>query len=305
MIRRTTAVCLLSMLLSLSPAWAWDSYGHQRMAEEAVLSLPEEVPGFFRWGAATVGHTAIDPDVMKSRDTPQLGHQEYPEHFLDFELMDGTTIPDLRYDFVAQMIGLGRKPNQVGFVPYAVTEGTQRLSLAFAEHRCWPENPHVRGKALIYAGLLAHYAEDMIQPLHTSVHYDGRANEAGESPRSGIHRRVDSLFEQPGFVAGEEPVVADVFEELWPAVKTEFAASHAQVDRVYELEAALAALYDAGTWSPELSQFAVERYHRTVEFLASLYLTAWRGSAQIDLSSWLERRGPDGEAVACQAPEVP
>jgi len=198
MIRRTAAFCLLCAVASWTPALAWNGSGHYRIAEAAVLALPDEGPGFFRWGAGTVAHTAIDPDVMKSRDTPQLGHQEYPEHFLDLELLNGESLPQLRYDFVTRCVSLERRPNQVGFVPYAVTEGTQRLSLAFAEYRCWPENPHVRSKALIYAGLLAHYAEDMVQPLHTTVHYDGRATEAGESPRSGIHRQVDSLFEQPG-----------------------------------------------------------------------------------------------------------
>jgi len=302
MMRRTTVACLLCGNFVLGPVSAWDSYGHRTMAEAAVLGLPEDVPGFFRWGATTVAHTAIDPDVMKSRDTPQLGHQEFPEHFLDFELMNGTSIPELRYDFVAQMIDIGRKPNQVGFILYAVTEGTQRLSLAFAEHRCWPDSPHVRSKALIYAGLLAHYAEDMVQPLHTSVHYDGRANEAGQSPRSGIHRRVDSLFEQPGFSAPVEAVQPEVFDDLWAAVKTEFMAGHALVETVYELEPALAGLYDGGVWDPALSAFAAERYQRTVDFLASLYLTAWHDSAAIDLSSWLSRVGPDGRATPCQTP---
>lgn len=302
MIRRMTAIWMLCVVACWTSAFAWDGQGHYRIAEAAVLALPDDVPGFFRWGAGTVAHTAIDPDVMKSRDTPQLGHQEFPEHFLDFELLDGSALPQLRYDFVARLETIKRRPNQVGFVPYAVTEGTQRLSLAFAEHRCWPDNPHVRSKALVYAGLLAHYAEDMIQPLHTSVHYDGRANEAGESPRSGIHRRVDSLFEQPGFTPGPGSGEPAVLADLWPAVKDEFMASHSLVDTVYELESALARLYDEGTWDPRLSEFAVERYGRTVQFLASLYLTAWRQSSDIELSRWLARRGPGGEKVLCQVP---
>jgi hypothetical protein len=302
MTRRTSEAGLLCLLLSFSPAFAWDAGGHYRVAEAAVLALPEEVPGFFRWGAETVAHVAIDPDVMKSRDTPQLGHQEYPEHFLDYELLHGAALPDLRYDFVAKVIESGQEPSRVGFVPYAVIEGTQRLSLAFAEYRCWPDNPHVHGKALVYAGLLAHYAGDMIQPLHTSVHYDGRANAAGESPHSGIHRRMDSLFEQPGIASTGAPFEVQATAELWPAVVAEFMASHALVDRVYALDPALQALYATGTWDPELSAFAAERYRHTVEFLAGLYLTAWRQSATVELSPWLRRRGPGGELAPCDAP---
>lgn len=297
--RRTLIGFFLCALCCLGPAEAWNSHGHYTMAESAVLALPAEVPEFFRWGARTVAHTAIDPDVMKSRDTPQLGHQEFPEHFLDFELMNGTPMPELRYQFVSQMIEIGRRPNQVGFVPWAVTEGVQRLALAFAEYRCWPANPHVQSKALVYAGLVAHYAEDMIQPLHTTVHYDGRADENEESPRSGIHQHVDSLLEQPGFVPSEKAIEVEAFDDLWAAVQAEFMASHALVDTVYELEPALQALYDDGTWDPALAAFAVDRHHRTVEYLASLYLTAWRQSADFELSRWLGRRGPDGELAAC------
>jgi len=304
MIRRTSVTCLVCILFSIGSASAWDSYGHTRAAKEAVQALPEEVPKFFRRGAGTVGHVAIDPDVMKSRDTPQLGHQEFPEHFLDFELLEEPNLPDLRYAFVAQVTNQASKPNkpsQVGFVPYAVTEGAQRLSLAFAEHRCWPDNPHVRSKALVYAGLLAHYAEDMIQPLHTSMHYDGRANEAGESPRSGIHRQVDSLFAQPGFTPGEVPP-PEVLTDLWSEVKDEFMAGHAQVDTVYDLEPALKELYESGTWDPRLSEFAAERYARTVQFLSSLYLTAWHQSSEIDLSRLRRERGRKDKRVLCQAP---
>ena len=96
MTRRTNGAWLLCLLLSLSPALAWDAGGHYRVAEAAVLALPEEVPGFFRWGAETVAHVAIDPDVMKSPDTPQLRDHEYPEHFLDYELVEGAELPELR-----------------------------------------------------------------------------------------------------------------------------------------------------------------------------------------------------------------
>jgi len=301
MMGRRFGVWISCFMFSVAPLAAWSAGGHSRVAEAATLALSGEVPEFFRWGAATVAHLAIDPDVMKSRDTPQLGHQEYPEHFLDLELLEGSELPRLRYDYVKQVIELGLEPNQVGFVPWAVSEGTERLSLAFAEYRCWPDNPHVRSKALIYAGLLAHYAEDMIQPLHTSVHYDGRADESGVSPRTGIHRQVDSLFEQPGFEPGQPAWQVGAFEEVWTAVVTEFAASHALVETVYDLEPALTALYEEGTWDPALAAFAAERYGRAVEYLADLYLTAWRRSEDIELSQWLRRRGPDGELALCGA----
>jgi hypothetical protein len=170
-----------------------------------------------------------------------------------------------------------------------------------AQHRCWPEDPHVRATVLVYAGLLAHYATDMVQPLHTSEHYDGRALPGGESPRSGIHDKVDSLFSQPGFEPPPPPVEVAAIEDIWRGVEDEFFASHALVDRVYELEAELYALYSGGAWGRELQAFAVDRYGRAVSVLAGLYLGAWRRSAALELSPWLVRRGADGAFHPCPA----
>jgi hypothetical protein len=297
--RRVSVLCLTAMVGLCAPVSGWDMRGHYRTAEAAGLSVPPEVPAFFRWGASTIAHAAVDPDVMKHRDARQLRHREYPEHYLDFELLGSRPLPPLRYDFVALVIGRGRAPDRVGFLPWAVTEHTQRLTLAFAELRCWPDDPAVQAAALVYAGLLAHYATDMTQPLHTTVHYDGRVPAGGESPRSGIHGRVDTLFEQAGFrePAGS-PAVAGL-GDVWPAVEAEFFASHSLVDRVYTLEPQLDALYAGSGWGSELQAFAGERYSRAVGFLASLYLTAWRQSADIELSPWLAHRGPDGAFEAC------
>jgi hypothetical protein len=301
--RRSTGLWLVLLFAGAASASAWGAGGHYRLAEEAVLALPDEVPGFFRWGASTVGHTSIDPDVMKHRATPQLRHQEYPEHFLDYEFVSAWPLPELRYDFVALTIEQGLEPDRVGFVPWAVTENAQRLSLAFAEYRCWPENPHIRSKALVYAGWMAHYAGDMQQPLHTSVHYDGRADAAGESPHSGIHRKVDMLFEQPGFDPGESEGQIEVYDDLWSSVRAEFAASHAQLDAVYALEPELDALFETGQWGEELEAFSRGRYWAARSFLSSLYLTAWRQSGAIEIPQRMSRRAPGGGQEACVVSE--
>jgi len=94
-------------------------------------------------------------------------------------------------------------------------------------------------------------------------------------------------------------VEPQVLSDLWPAVQAEFMASHALVESVYELEPALAALYADGTWDPALTEFAIERYGQATQFLASLYLTAWRQSADIELSPWLGRRTADGGTTSC------
>ena len=85
--------------------------------------------------------------------------------------------------------------NRLGLLPYAIAETTYMLSLALAEHHRWPDNQAIQSKCLVYAGLLSHYAEDACMPLHATVHWDGRVLPNGQSPRTGIHSRVDGLTE--------------------------------------------------------------------------------------------------------------
>jgi hypothetical protein len=291
---RSGAVLLWVSALGLTaPARAWWPQGHSIVGEAAVRSLPPEIPRFFREGAGMIAHTAQDPDVAKNRATPNVRDEEEPEHYFDQELLKGRPLPRTRYQFVKLCSEAKLDPKDVGLVPYAVTEWTERLAIGFAEHRKWPENPYIRAKCLLYAGFLAHYAGDLCQPLHVTIHYDGRAGPDGKSPRSGIHAKVDSLIEKlalkPADLARDQK--AEVLNPLLPGILKEIERSRALIDRVYALEARLPP--ERGDWSPapDVAAFGAERARASTGFLASLYLTAWRKSATLTLPPWLEREG--------------
>jgi len=274
-------------------AWAWWPAGHGILSKAAVLALPTEVPAFFRAGGAMIAHCSWDPDVQKNRATPQLDDAEGPEHYLDSELLKGRPLPATRYQFVQLCAEMKLDPKAVGLVPYAIAEGTDRLAIAFAEHRKWPDNPFIRQKCLVYAGFLSHYAGDLCQPLHTTIDHDGRARPDGSSPRTGIHAKVDSLIEKMAF--GPEELAKDQqvapLPQLMPGIVKELEASHALVDRTYALESQLPPAEGAWTPEPEMRAFATERARAATRFIAALYLTAWRHSAQIQLPRWLVREG--------------
>ena len=175
--------------------YAWHQQEHQFITAAVQRILPDDVPGWFVAGVpGLAAHCSVDPDVFKSRGTPHLRDAEAPEHYLDLELLGGTKLPKTRYTYLALCAKKGVAPEKAGLLPYAVIEWTQRLTLAFAEHRKWPDDPHIRAKCLVYASNLAHYAADLCQPLHTTIHFDGRADEGGSSPRTGIHQKVDGLL---------------------------------------------------------------------------------------------------------------
>jgi hypothetical protein len=171
--------------------------------------------------------------------------------------------------------------------------------MAFAEHRKWPNNPYVRQKCLLYAGMLAHYAADVTQPLHTTIHHDGRARADGSSPRTGIHAKVDALLGKLTVkvedVAGGLDVKAIEAAGLLPAILEELKASHALVERVYAMEKDLPGVEDPLPADSEAAKFALERLGEASRFTASLYLTAWRNSAKVRMPSW-PRRGEEKAA---------
>jgi hypothetical protein len=276
----------LILLVWGAPARAWWAEGHALLTRAAVRALPAELPAFFRQGAEEMARLSPEPDAEKNRALPHLHKTEHPEHYLDLELLGGRPLPAHRYEYLRLCAEAGLDPAQVGAVPYAVAEWTERLALAFAQHRRWPQHALVQSQCLIAAGHLAHYAGDLCQPLHATVHYDGRALEGGKSPRRGIHEKVDALPEKlkldPAALAqGLAPAVAD---SLMPAILAQLQASNALVDSVYALEGELDNLD-----SPRVRGFAQERTRAAALFTASLYLRAWEMSAAVEVPGWLQR----------------
>ena len=301
--RRVIWVVLLAVAVG---AAGWHGPGHELASRTAVAMLPKEMPAFFLAGGEAIAHSARDPDLFTRPIAPRELHaQEASEHYFDLELLAGEEVPATRYEFIELCARKGISPPKVGLLPYAIVEWTQRLTVAFAEHRKWPGNPHVRHKCLLYAGICSHYAQDLCMPLHTTIHWDGRANADGTSPRTGIHARADALLQKLPVSPAEaaDGLQAEAFDDLMAAVMANFRASHALVDRLYELEARLPKLEDPLPGDSEASAFARERLRAAAAFTASLHLTAWRNSAKIELPEWHQRS--DKEIIPDEAASRP
>ena len=285
--RFCTILILFSFMLT-TPAWAWWGGGHDIMTQAAVKSLPDEVPEFFRNAGKMVAHCSYDPDLSKERGTPHARQAEYSEHYIDIELFGEHPIPDGREAHIQFCAEIGLTPREVGTLPYAAAEWTERLAFAFAEYRKWPDNPMIQNKCFVYAGFLAHYAQDMCQPLHLTIHFDGIKQEDGTRLHKGIHEKVDSAVERlkldPMELAKAQQIEA--VGDLMPAIIEQIKSGHTLVDNVYEL---------ADDWqnlknpTPALSDFVNNQARESVRWTASLYLTAWELSENIRLPGWLDR----------------
>ncbi len=186
--------CLL-LVSGASPLLAWHGEGHAAIAALALRWAGSGLPEVLQNGEAEIAQAAVEPDLWRHRLLPALSGREAPEHYLDWELFGTRELPRERSEFEAAHYRGGIVRGAIGALPYALLEGTERLALCLARWRAEPGAPGVAYQCQMLAGWLAHFAGDLVQPLHTTVHHDGWAWPDGSSPRSGIHRAVDAVFE--------------------------------------------------------------------------------------------------------------
>jgi hypothetical protein len=272
-------VLALAGLVSVAPAW-WVR-GHESIAEAAAVGLPKEVPAFFRAGGKTLALFSGDPDRWKNPTAKFLKAAEFPNHFLDLEDLEGKEmdLPRNRFQGETFIIALKQRPEKTGLLPYALIENYERLCCAFYDHRADPENPAIRMKCLVYAGILAHYTGDTAMPLHTTRDYDGKKGADGKWIQKGIHAKIDA-FPEKNKITPEEMcrgLQAKEIDDMWDHVLRTIKASHAFVPKCYELDAAGA----IANPTAESRAFILERCRMGAQFTMDLWYTAWLKSAKM------------------------
>ena len=131
MMQRLFPIALVAALAPAQAAQAWHGKGHDRIVRLAAAALPREMPGFFRAGADTIAHCSLDPDLFTRPVGPQRLHKaESPEHYFDVEQLGAAKVPPMRYDLIVWCVKKGIHPSKVGLLPYAITEWTQRVTVA-------------------------------------------------------------------------------------------------------------------------------------------------------------------------------
>ncbi|MDD5674100.1 MAG: hypothetical protein PHC61_08060 [Chitinivibrionales bacterium] len=285
--RFTFAVILFGTL----PAHAWHNNGHYKSTLSAVTLAQTKLPDFFMREAKSIAQISQDPDLFKDPALPQLKSSETPEHFINMEQLKGEKLPELRSMYSELCFKNKLNPFIVGFLPYAIIEWEQKLTIALAEFRRWPSDEAIQTKCQVYAGIMVHYAADCTQPLHVTINFDGKARPDGSSPRTGIHNKVDALLGK----ADERQIGPDLirrlhsFPSVWDAINSQMASALALMPHVYEMEKSLFDTTITGKTDPAIIAFTDERFKATVLFLADLFISAWEKSAEIQLPVWDKR----------------
>jgi hypothetical protein len=263
--RLRTLVLMLTVLGLLPlPAWAWGERAHRRVNAEAIENLPEPLRSYFRARKSFFVENASQPDRLAALSAPERRH-----HFVEVEAYDVFPFAGFEQQFVREIRAPLSTQLPHGDCPWQIELLTQRLAEAFREHR-WEEADEA-------ALLVAHYATDLTQPLHTVVNYDGRLTH-----QAGLHHRfevdlVNRLLDQ--WVLDPAPSIAEV--DLRGRIFRELLESYRHRHQIFEADRIAAAgwsyaapHYTAG-FAERAGPVAKKQLEAAVSFVSSLWYTAW------------------------------
>ena len=278
---------LLLMIGGAPPANAWGEEGHRFINLVAAQHLPDDMPAFFRNASSRLSFLGPEPDRWRdSRELYKaLSEVNGPDHFVDIDRPeDFQALPNDRYQYAEWLRANGKEAKVIGFLPYSILEGYQKVQVLF---RLWRDPKHAAEREQIeqnivyYAGVLGHYVGDGSQPLHATIHFNGWSTSSNPDlfTREPLHGRFESEYVKAkikvedftGLVSTARPLkdaFADIVSYLVETSKL--------APEVYRMEKT--ARWDATNTRPESKQFVAARLAAGSQMLANLWYTAWINS---------------------------
>lgn len=290
---RRIVLLLLVAALAVPQAFAWGEKGHYIVNEAATLSLPTDMPHFFYRSFPDLIWLGVDPDRWRGGgDSLEAAAQD---HFLDYEYVAGLELPESRYDFIALMESSGRlkrkgiRNDETGFLPWAIAEESQKLTVQF---RLWRRSAAgsadraIIERAIINtAGVLGHYVADAANPHHTTYNYNGWVdpNPNGYAINCDTHSRFERDF--VSHAVSVQDVVKKVAPQ--PVMRTDFFAtalghiktSNGLVETLYRIDRD-GGLSQFGPVNEEGFEFATSRLAAGATMLRDIWWSAWKESAK-------------------------
>jgi hypothetical protein len=279
-------VACLSLVFA-PPATAWGEEGHRYINRVAAEHMPEDMPAFFRNAGARLSFLGPEPD--RWRDNKELykalSEVNGPDHFVDIDKPENfEALPNDRYLYADWLRARGKEPKDIGFLPYSILEGYQKIQVLF---RMWRDPQHsaerdqIEQNIIYYAGVVGHYVADGSQPLHTSIHYNGWSTSSNPQlfTREPLHWRfegeyVKAQIKPEDFSGLVKPAtrLQDPFADIMKYLFKSFD----RVPDLYQMDKT--ARWDANNRNADAKRFVTERLAAASQMLANLWYTAWLGS---------------------------
>ena len=288
----TFALALASISIVAPWAGAWGEDGHRWINRIAAEKLPDDAPQFLRSAADRLSFLGPEPDRWRdARGTIRaLANGSAPDHFIDIDDPEFfKAIPADRYQYSDWLRSKGKEPSKIGFLPYAMLEGYEKIMVLFRQWRD-PKNAAERQQFeqnIIYcAGVLGHYVADASQPMHVTVNYNGWVTSPNPEgfTRDPIHGKFESDFVRARIKPDDFRDLVKVSRNLddpFAEIKKYIFDSYAQVDNLYRLDRKVR--WDAANTSLESKQFVTRRLAAGAQMLSDLWYTAWVKSGEPEL----------------------
>ncbi|MBL7942443.1 MAG: zinc dependent phospholipase C family protein [Flavobacteriales bacterium] len=298
--KQSAFICCLILLAGISvsftsaPCEHWGFFGHKKINEIAVYTLPEPMFGFYKKHVDYLIDHSVDPD---KRRYGMKGEAEC--HYIDadhycFGQRGCNPFENIPRRWTEAIEKYGEDSlREHGIVPWHVNLMTLRLTKAFREENV--------AQILRLSAELGHYVGDAHVPLHTTSNYNGQ-----QTGQRGIHgfweSRLPELYhEEYDFFVGKAQYIDSPLNYIWDRVEESYAA----VDTVLGFEADLNSRFPADAkyayetrgaanmkvysepYSRKYTEMLdgqVERRMRSaVISIGSLWYTAWVDAGQPDL----------------------
>jgi hypothetical protein len=266
----------------------WGFYGHKKITEMAIYTLPGEMMYFYKENAEVIIDKSVAPDKRR-----YVIEAEGPKHYIDLDDYDDIdSIP--RYWFPAVEKYTKDSLVRHGTLPWSAYATYKQLVKAFS--------------ARDYASIitkscdLAHYLADANVPLHTTSNYNGQ-----KTGQKGIHgfweTRLPQLFSDDyDFLVGKAVYLDDPQQAIWHSILQ----ANSLVDSLFIVERQITkqvgesrkfAYEDKGRRTVKVySEKYSGAYHaampvveqqmqRSIKLIGDLWFTAWIEAGQPELTT--------------------
>ncbi|HXI88384.1 MAG TPA: hypothetical protein VNO24_00085 [Blastocatellia bacterium] len=284
-----TLVIAVFLVFSLAPpASAWGEEGHRYINRVAAEHMPEDMPLFFRNAVKRL--TFLGPEPDRWRDTKELnkalGEVNGPDHFVDIDKAENfEALPNDRYLYGDWLRAQGKDPKVIGFLPYSMLEGFQKIEVLF---RLWRDPQHeaerdqIEQNIIYYAGVVGHYVADGSQPLHTSIHFNGWTTSSNPQlfTREPLHGRFEGEYVKAQIKPEDFSVLvktATRLQDPFADIVKYLVDTYNHVPELYRMEKKVR--WDANNRNADSKKFVTERLAAASQMLANLWYTAWLGSS--------------------------
>jgi len=291
--RKASLVAALAVLgATAAPASPprWGASGHEMAARAALTVLPPELPAFFRDAGEQLVYLDPEPDRWRSADRAEMRAAWAPDHYINLENVPATALDAAdRYAYMAALGAAGvERPEQSGFLPFAIVERYQRLS---TEWRLWRSESDptrrrwIEERIVNDAGILGHFVTDGSQPQHVTIHYNGWAADApnpnGFTTDRTFHARFETdfvnAFVRQSDVTSRVAPPLSVAHRARAAVLSYLRSTQERVEDLYRLDRDVGFDPDGPT-RPETIGFAADRLADGAQMLTVLWISAWEES---------------------------